>query len=276
MVLKRAMASPDPYALPWRQSVLLPDVELSLAAVQDAGDGVCGGKFVESAAFPGRQAYCKPWTPVGHYPAAREKIASDLAYDLGVNVPPTILARWRVPDRPPEVCLSLRMFPAQRPWSQAKYTLTGIAPSSLGQSKRLMDLTVGRAAARAFVFDTWVDQLDHDGPVGGSNILFGTEHDFSAGDFVFIDYEKSLFVGEDQVRPMQPAKFPFDLRYRRDRAEVRSALSDVEGYSADRVAEIVGRIPADFLPVEEGARILRRLVDRRLEIRATLSKYAEE
>ena len=268
------MAFSDPFVTPWRTAVVL-DIALSEAEVQDAGEGVCGGRFVESAAFPGRQAYCKPWTIVGHHAAAREKIAGDLACDLSVNVPPVALVRWAGTGRPEQVCLSLRMFPAQRPWAQAKYTLSGVAPSAVGQGKRLMDQAVARAAARAFVFDTWVEQLDHEGPVGPSNILFGTEHDFSAGDFVFIDYEKSLFVGEKVKEPTKPAPFPFELRYRMDRAEASQAVSDIEALPDDVIIEIVRRIPADFLPVDEAQRIQGRLIERKPELRTALARHLE-
>jgi len=47
-------------------------------------EGEAGGFFVECDELPKRRAYMKPRRR-GHARAAREKIAADLAHDLGVN-----------------------------------------------------------------------------------------------------------------------------------------------------------------------------------------------
>ena len=82
------------------------------------GEG--GGFYVHCSEFPKRRAYLKPLATCkpGNERAAREKIASDLAHDLGVNVPPAVL--WTRTDlgadEEKHVCLSLVMSAHQAPW----------------------------------------------------------------------------------------------------------------------------------------------------------------
>lgn len=116
-------------------------------------EGEATGFFVKTAGF-GRRAYLKPAKDhpdsARHRRAAREKIASDLACDLGLPVPPAVL--WNRPSveggEQRAVVLTLVMFPRQWPWQMVR--------------TRAMDDTVyGTALAKAlwgcspmWVFDT--------------------------------------------------------------------------------------------------------------------------
>ncbi len=76
----------------WRDAVMSPHAEWKTSP-NKAGyvEGMSKG-FMVSCCELDRRAYLKPIEPMGDV-AAREKIASDLAFELGVAVPPVVLAR---------------------------------------------------------------------------------------------------------------------------------------------------------------------------------------
>lgn len=118
-------------------------------------------------------------------------------------------------------------------------------------------------------------QVDHDGPRGAAHILFGTEQDLSDGDFVFIDHEKALFLGEIAEAPVKEAPFPIELRTAMDRGEITTAVYDLENLGDNVVEEVVARIPEDFMPEAERDRIIGRLLARKPQVRAALDRYLE-
>src|SRR5262249_48007141 len=146
--------------------------------------------------------------------AAREKIASDLAHDLGFVVPPVILAnRAKPPDVrfqnrlgqlavvPGEehVCVSLVMFQRQFSWEELHRKLDGSTPSIKAPAVRALiesaRTTLPAAASHALAFDTWVGQMDHH-PQNNHNIIFGYElssrGDVTTSAYVFLDYALSF------------------------------------------------------------------------------------
>lgn len=235
-------------------------------------EGEGGGCFVESDAIGGRRAYMKPIRR-GYNRAAREKIASDLAYDLEVPVPPAILAT-REDARSGEeryVCASLVLFPRQFPWLQIKqYASDPTSPVAQAIGNSMPD-----AAARALAFDTWLAQGDHnDHP---HNVVFGynPRDGASSGSFIFLDYAFSMGCphGWSDGKFNVCAAVPFSqtmIDYM-DKAKLDACIGQIEGYPEDRLAGITGRIPGTHLPAPEAEKIQESLLARRALVRQALA-----
>lgn len=215
-------------------------------AVDQLIHGEAGGRFVECTQLPGRRMYMKPRrrsTTV--YRAAREKIASDLAADLDVSVPPVMLTDWNAPEGEERyVALSLVLFPRQLSWANVARSL-----ARGGEAAELYLQSLPRSAARAFAFDTWLGQGDHTDR-NPHNIAFGFSPDDPAGTghYIFLDYAFSLghlggWSNEEKALTGGPTPFPEIMAERMDRAEAARAADAIAAYPEDRIEAIVARIP---------------------------------
>lgn len=136
----------------------------------------------------------------------------------------------------------------------------------------LADLPV--AGARAVVFDTWVDQIDHNSTTGNHNIISGFDAHDAIGAIVLLDYQLALGAPQGwtqaQISEVAVASLPLRLIRRADRGEIETTLSKLEALEDDRVRDAVTRIPQEFLSPEEGMTILIGLLARKKMIRAAL------
>ena len=165
----------------WRQHVITPLVWTKAVNQAGVSPGEAGGYFVEAGGFD-RRAYLKP---SASHPdarqrcrAAREKIASDLAYDLTIMVPPVQLYTLASAPTGHEiaVAISLVMFPVQWPWSYVKGCPIDQTPLGAALAKVLGE------CSPAVAFDTWLAQTDHgDHP---NNIVWGYEPSNLAGSLI--------------------------------------------------------------------------------------------
>ena len=248
-------------------------------ALTDYREGEGGGYFVESDHLQGRRAYLKPRQPDVtrvFCRAAREKIASDLAADIGVCVPPVVLAR-RFDGGGEEtcVCVSLVMYPRQWSWGQVRGLLAdrGAAPVT-----KAVAALVPAAAARGLAFDTWIGQTDHaDHP---HNIVLG----YAPGDdadrsFVFLDYAMAMGVKgmweDGGHKTCFVAPFPPYMLDNLDRGILAETIGLIENMPEGLIREVVERIPASYLPEEIGRIIAHGLIERRALIRSTLTPHLE-
>lgn len=265
-------------AAQWRALAELPDTWKrsrsqagGLLQVDTAGEA--GGFFVELDFLPGRRAYLKPLKKHGWKRAAREKIVADLAFELGVRVPPVLLTvNDRVPDAERHACVSLLLYPHQFSWGQLKdFLAEGESPIAAEVATLLP-----AGSTCAFAFDTWVGQTDHgDHP---SNIVFGYEgSDYRAGEFIFLDYAFSLGVSggwnNEGFRTCAAAPFPQRMCSSLSATVLAQAITAIENVSEQVVTEIVNRVPWQWLLDEEKAVILAGLLVRRTMVRAALAGY---
>ena len=252
--------------------------------------GEAGGFDVTSAALGGRRAYLKPLrrgaTPA-HARAAREKIASDLAHDLGVRVPPVVLyQRQGFPSGEEEfVCVSLVMH--RRQWSWQLMHSRILSASADDEERKIAMLTMPKAAAQGLALDTWLQQLDHGGPDGKRghphNIIYGYDGAPETGEYVFLDYAFSLGF------PLQPANenawanggwknelfppFPaFMLRWL-DKDELEAKVSGIESYDDSAISTLVGRLPETHLAKDQQQIIIDGLIGRKKLVRKILSSH---
>lgn len=233
------------------------------------------GAWAECRELPGRKFYLKPTTgPLAREMATREKIASDLAFDLGAPVSPVVLTRWpagggRV------LCASLKMHP-----KMTRYDIMLQGPHHLHSLGSLPQ--VAADAARGLAFDTWVGQLDH-GRDSSDNVEVAVPESNGADlKLVFMDYANSL--GRDgawgngcEVKDMP---FPDLLTSLACSEELGRMISRIEELEESSIRNVVNRLrEARFDRVEgvatvqgllnepEADMIIHGLLERRTQLR---------
>jgi hypothetical protein len=190
--------------------------------------------------------------------AAHEKIASDLAYLLGLPVPPVTLwdrGESHVGDR--HCAVSAFAFPKYIEWQVALPTLTA-------QQKELAKISAG--AMRAF--DTWIAASDRK----GSHVLVRDDRDPTQLALAQIDYAFALSFETEigrrpkQADPRQP--FPDQVGFDADAgAKIAHAIIALE----DRqIADIVNRIPGGYFIDNAKEVIISSLFRRRSQIYSLL------
>lgn len=249
-------------------------------------DGEAGGFMVTCAEQPGCRAYMKPLKPAEspeHARAAREKIVSDLAFDLGIIVPPVLLSkRENQPStEEPFVCVSRVMFPVQWPWELIKRFV--VDPSLNQKANAIIMAALPKSAAAGLALDTWVDQVDHDDHP--HNIIFGYKQGATAsGEFIFLDYAWALGFpswrkpkgwGNDRWRNIDDPPFPPHMKRWIDPDELERVVSKIELLPEATVQEVVDRIPDQFLGRDQKSLIATGLLGRKSLVRAALKPYLE-
>lgn len=241
----------------------------------DDAAGESGGFYVapEGGAWP--RCYLKPTKKgaPGAERAAREKLASDLAFDLGLHVPAVLLTSRDAPaDQERHVCLSAVQYPHQWSWSQISEHMQ-LSPASTISAMARPDLEA--VAAAAWVFDTWVGQREHD--EHPHNIVWGYDSSLTASGFVFLDYATSFGWG-DQWRNrgwlnLEAARIPALMLATIDSASIGTHLDRLEAVADGVIRDLVERIPADFLSDEQHALIVEGLIGRRPLVRQAIAPY---
>jgi hypothetical protein len=213
--------------------------------------------------------------------AAREKVVADLAYDLGVSVPPVLLydrGASMSGDEERHVCVSRVMFPGQMAWHQVKQLVV------MAQTDRVTVAVMAAlpaASAMALALDTWVGQPDHnDHP---HNIVFGYVPSATPnGQFIFLDYAWSLGYHQgkapfgwdgDGWKATECTPFPPHMLRFLSKQILLKTIEKIEEMDNKNVSEIVGRIPAPFLPEPQARTILAGLLGRKNMVRQILNQY---
>ncbi|MFI5012714.1 MAG: hypothetical protein ACHQAY_10225 [Hyphomicrobiales bacterium] len=190
--------------------------------------------------------------------AAHEKIAADLAYVLGLPVPPVIL--WDrgdafVGDR--YCAISMMAFTKDNEWDGAAPHLTA------DQISQAMF-----AAGAMTAFDTWLAASDRK----TNHVLVDDNGDQATLGLAYIDYAFSMsyewLIGQGgtgaEPRPTYPDKIGFSLN------ATRSVVEAIEKIDESVITKIVNRIPASyFIDNAEGV-ILSALLMRRTLLRSWL------
>lgn len=172
-------------------------------------------------------------------------------------------------------CISLVMYPRQYPWEQIKRFLRTGPPGT-----EILRSRVAAAAAAGFAFDTWVGQTDH-ADHHPHNIVFG----YALGDdprqppveaeYVFLDFAMALGWGGlwegDGARQMGVAPFPVSMITAIDTIALGGMLDRIESISDAAIADIVNRLPDDYLPADQRDAIARGLQYRRSIVRGLVT-----
>jgi hypothetical protein len=190
--------------------------------------------------------------------AAHEKIASDLAYLLGLPVPPVILwdrGESHIGDR--NCAISALAFPKFTEWQVALPTLTA-------QQKEWAKFSAG--AMRAF--DTWIAASDRK----GSHVLVQDDGDQTKLALAQIDYAFALsFETEIGRQPKQPdPRPPFPDQVGFDASAGARIVEAILAIEDRQIAEIVNRIPAGYFIENAKDVIISSLFRRRNELKSFL------
>jgi hypothetical protein len=248
----------------WRTNVESPD-EWTATTAPGALLGESQGYLVTCGAI---NAYVKPSKkdksalPVPR--AAHEKIAADLAQDLGLPVAPAILKRWAAPPHGDEtcaVCVLVPFHPSHK-WDAVK-AVPGLE-ATLKQGLRI-------AASSMVAFDTWLGNTDR---ANGGNVLV---NQVTAGpgpaklNVAYLDFSYSMsHAWRPDFRTVTPVGvYPTDPPHI-DRITVEWVVSSIEGLSEETIRTVVSRIPVDFLPVAAATVITDGLLYRQSRVRDAL------
>ncbi len=245
--------------------------------------GEAGGLYVVSDDLGGCRAYLKPLCRPNHegqVRAAREKIVSDIAHDLGVSVPPVLLYdRGGTPSGEERfVCVSRVMYPRQWSWQETKQLIIGSDQDD--RATKIVTAALAQEPARAFALDAWVGQPDHDDHP--HNIVFGYQPSATPeGHFVFLDYAWSLgyargdspynWDGEGWNKTIAPPFPPHMLRFL-DKGVLDETVARIENMEDKAIKEVVERIPGPFLPEDQRTTILNGLLGRKTLVRQIVSQ----
>lgn len=250
-------------AIDWRsQSVTILNWQ-GQAISHQAGEA--SGFFVTCGSLSGYAKPGKNQPPVAqHCRAAHEKIASDLAFELGLPVPPAILwIRSAVPSGCEQYCcVSALPFVNANPWREAR-KIPGVMNRLLPQ--------IGTYASAIAAFDTWVGNTDR---ANEGNLL--VTEDVSEVPAIlrvaYIDYANSLTFGwndavsAETVRAV--AHYPSEAPC--DESAMAEAIDRIEALPDDRIQAIVARVDHTFVPSPKRAIIETALMDRKAKIRSAL------
>jgi hypothetical protein len=251
----------------WRQQVVNTERwERHSDAARPVRGGEAGGFLVRSVQT-GLIGYLKPLNPRGHHSrSAYEKIASDLAYEIGVNVPPVVL--YRRPDaessQPREVSISFAWAGAV-PWGDLcsiGETDGGVRPPALAALIRR--LVAGSSGVMAL--DAWLRNTDRNNEGNAIMTYAGVE---DPGQLFYVDFANAMdFDGhwsadKDNHQKFERVAVPPLLATCAARNRVEDAAQRIAGLSDSVVAEIVGRVPDDFLRAPAREQLLGWLVWRK-------------
>jgi len=233
--------------------------------------GICAGYLVKNGTTLG---YAKPSAPhdrklgqayVNNPIAAHEKIAADLAHDLGLPVPPAVLwDRGQQKGKGSQHCVisAVPFWPAYT-WAQVMRLPKAGA--------RLLPL-IARAASAISVFDTWLDNRDR---VNAGNLVIRESDGFGV-QVAYIDFAQSMSFGWGngpapgviRVEGRFPGSAPLDAD------AIRDTVCAIETMLEDQIRSIVGRVPGAFLAPQRGWCIVEGLLRRRECLRGEMNKRA--
>jgi hypothetical protein len=191
--------------------------------------------------------------------AALEKIASDLAYELGLSVPPVILwDRGSVPTNQEQyVCLVAWAFEPALTWEEAE--------TGLGTADRQK---AARDICAIWPFETWIAATDR----GGKHLLVSLPNAGDVPQTANIDYAFSMvevwgnnLAHPDVVKPGWCAPVP------QDRVTIMEVVERIEKLAATTIRKIVDEIPDGFLPKSKKEVIIANLLNRQQKIRLLYS-----
>jgi hypothetical protein len=229
-------------------------------------EGECGGLMVTKDGF-GRRAYLKPTKakdPSLQFfeVAAREKIAADLAHDLGLSVPPAQLAKYTdgCDGADENVVVSLVMYKTQWSWDQLRDEKIESANHGAALRRAI------EGAAGMLVFDTWIAQGDHSDS-SPHNIIWGYDDDDDDGSLVYLDFARTLSWDgswdSGGWREVAVVPFPKLLKQHCVDADVIAMAQRIRDFPDDSIASVVDRIPESYLRPAERETIRTGLMRRK-------------
>lgn len=151
------------------------------------------------------------------------------------------------------------MYPLQWAWEQVRFT----TPDE-DWTKAALDGLFAKAAPQMLVFDTWVDQQDHDDHP--HNIVWGHKSASEQG-LVYLDFARTLGLEgawqDGGWRGVTRAPFPRKIESTITDEDLGRAIKGLLALPQESIRTTVMRIPDDYLDPEEKALIVDGLLGRR-------------
>lgn len=222
--------------------------------------GEAGGYRVRGTAPFG--AYLKPTrlcsedTPR----AANEKIVADLAYELGLSVPPVLLYRRPgvAAGEETRCCLSLIMYPEQYEWGLI-FGITTMPPPV----PQIIRASISRYS-ETLALDLWIGQTDRN---NARNVILGVDPDDQTDmAFLFLDHAYTLnhgnrwaAAGRDRIE-MVP--IPQVFRDSIFKPRLVQGADRIAALPDETIRAVVSRIPDDYMTAAHKGVVLDGLVSR--------------
>jgi hypothetical protein len=254
----------DPVAKEWRNKVTTTDKSWE-PTDEERPKGEAQGFFVRSGTL---RAFLKPSRcdpPYTKCPrAAHEKIASDLAHDLSLPIPPVLLIDGKAcGGNESAAALSLVMFPEFHKWSSVMDhpRASPIAHSVLRSSSTDW--------SGILAFDTWVTNTDRSNE---NNLLLGTSADVNQDSTrpFFCDYAFSMIQAtwpEGSWKTIAAPPFLPVLTQFVDTTALSNAIERIATLTDANIQTIVARIPSTHLSDEHKALIIEGLCFRKTKLK---------
>lgn len=270
---RRFSPTAEATAARWRE-ICIHDGEWEVQSGVGAKQGEAKGFIVQ---FGSDIGYAKPGRdqpPVSEHPrAAHEKIAADLAFELGLPVPPAVLwDRGAMPNGTERYCaISLLCFEPVYQWAEV---------SSLGQEKVNAYLPeLSRLASAIAPFDTWLQNSDRNNP---GNLICSSGKDNGSFELkaAYIDYAHTMLmhwkIGHPPTAIMPVGLYPPQCEANLE--AIYESVKKIEELPEAIIECVVKRIPLGFVASDEQRTLLlSRLLERRSQIRGAMqSIYSVE
>jgi hypothetical protein len=185
--------------------------------------------------------------------AAHEKVASDLAFELRLPIPPVILldmGELKEADRVRYVAISAIPFPQPSSWGQASATFTDQHKNEASQVMSAM-----------LAFETWVSCNDRK----DDHVLAYLSAAAQPLQLAFIDYAFSMSY--HWTVPDDPAGLTGTyLPVQKDDDALRTMVDRIEQFDDAKLNGIVTRIPNEYLPEEKQTLIIANLKNRKQKL----------
>jgi len=224
--------------------------------------GEAAGFWVEK---DGIRGYLKPSKIDGnhanHPRAAHEKIAADLAFDLGLPVSPAVLVDGKkCSGLVSEAVVSLVMFPEVHKWSH----IMSVQASKVRAIELIRDTAKNWSGIVAF--DAWLANTDR---ANDGNVLVGIDSESPNGQIVFCDFANCMIHSgwrSGQTSPLSRSPMLKEFMDLVDLSAVREMAQKIRDFPADTIDTIVNRMPVSHLQEGHKGIIASALKDRQKRI----------
>lgn len=264
-LLRPFSADVEALAADWRKRCETAGDEWKLTSITGEVHGEAAGYFVTSGTVNGYAKPSKIDNSANSWPrAAHEKIAANLAFEVGLPLPPVLLHRWSKPPKgdQPLVAISLQPFLNVHKWKAVE-----AVPAVCQQMK----LELKPIASALVPFDTWLDNSDR--PNNGNLIVSKDSSDPAIPlRLAYIDYANSMLCVWRNTPSTQLAARPIYPTDQKDAdvAIMEESLKRIEGIGDTVIQDIVAQIPDDFATPDQKKVIVVGLLHRKSRVRAVL------
>ncbi|MEX0822687.1 MAG: hypothetical protein WD021_11110 [Rhodothermales bacterium] len=205
------------------------------------------------------------WKHLPIYEAAREKIAYDLAFEVGAPVPPVVLFRRSDPlttkGEIEHACVSLAPYPTF-------YNLQHVV-KRYRKMRRWPNWRIARRSlSRALPLHWWID---HYRGVKAKNYVWG-EGPNCEPRLLCIDHAAAFNLKMGNCERMRvPSEIGFEGSWL-DTREASVTADRIQALEESQISEIVNRIPDDFMPEEYRAKVLQFALERRERLKEIMDE----